>query len=208
MPTPTVYAAARCPYAHRARAVLTHLGVEHTLRTIDLADKPADFLALSPSGKVPLLQDGDLLLYESDVICTYVAERYGADRGWTGLPADAAGRARHRLGMKRADQVIAPAWMRSLGNPGATSEAALHRELEQLDHTVRDAVPETLLGFHLGPHYVRWTWCRHLSPMADVAESYPNLAAFLAGVAQLPGLVATLPDREATVAHYARQAAG
>jgi len=51
------------------------------------------FLALSPAGKVPILQDGDVTVWESLAILEYVAEKF-ADAGlW---PRDAAARAHAR----------------------------------------------------------------------------------------------------------------
>jgi glutathione S-transferase len=39
-----------------------------------------DFLRLNPNGQVPVLQDDDLILYESMAINLYLAKRYGAAR--------------------------------------------------------------------------------------------------------------------------------
>jgi glutathione S-transferase len=44
------------------------------------AERPADFLAASPMGKVPALADGEVLMAESAAICLYVADRYAAGR--------------------------------------------------------------------------------------------------------------------------------
>lgn len=50
-----------------------------------------EFLALNPNGLVPVLRDGDLVLWESNTICRYLAAREGRSDL---LPADPAGRAR------------------------------------------------------------------------------------------------------------------
>ncbi|MCG7500204.1 glutathione S-transferase family protein [Vibrio sp. Of7-15] len=56
-------------------------------------NRAPDFLAISPEGKVPALQDGDLHLNESAAICLYLAEKYGQGK-W--LPASgSADSARH-----------------------------------------------------------------------------------------------------------------
>lgn len=48
-----------------------------------------EMLALNPNGHIPVLTDGDLVLYESMAINLYLASRYGADTPlW---PADPAG---------------------------------------------------------------------------------------------------------------------
>jgi glutathione S-transferase len=52
-------------------------------------DQP-DYLALNPNGLVPTLQDGDLILWESNTIIRYLANRYGTG---TLEPADPKTRA-------------------------------------------------------------------------------------------------------------------
>ncbi|TWI61854.1 glutathione S-transferase [Pseudoduganella lurida] len=47
-----------------------------------------EFLALNPNGQVPVLRDGDTVLWESNTICRYLAH------GSALLPPDALGRAR------------------------------------------------------------------------------------------------------------------
>lgn len=47
------------------------------------------YLALNPTGKVPTLVDGDVVVWESNTILRYLCARAGSDL----LPADAAGRA-------------------------------------------------------------------------------------------------------------------
>jgi glutathione S-transferase len=39
-----------------------------------------EFLALNPNAMVPVLLDGDIVLWESNTICRYLAARYGAGR--------------------------------------------------------------------------------------------------------------------------------
>lgn len=81
-----------CPYVQRAAIVLAEKGVPFERRDIDLANKPAWFLAVSPLGKTPVLLVGEEPIFESAVICEYLEE--------TALPrlhpANALQRARHR----------------------------------------------------------------------------------------------------------------
>ena len=42
----------------------------------DLANKPKDLLELNPYGKVPVLVDGDGVIYESAIINEYLEEKY------------------------------------------------------------------------------------------------------------------------------------
>lgn len=81
-----------CPYVQRAAIVLAEKRVPFERIDIDLADKPAWFLRISPLGKTPvLLVDGEPV-FESAVICEYLD-----DTATPRLhPADALERARHR----------------------------------------------------------------------------------------------------------------
>src|SRR5215475_7618112 len=53
-------------------------------------DDPA-FLAMNPHGRVPVIRDGDAVVWESHNILRYLAARYGGGRFWSD---DAAARAR------------------------------------------------------------------------------------------------------------------
>ena len=52
---PVLYSFRRCPYAMRARLALHASGVVHEHREVELKNKPAHMLALSPKGTVPVL---------------------------------------------------------------------------------------------------------------------------------------------------------
>ena len=67
-----------CPYVQRAAISLAEKGVPFERISIDLADKPAWFRAISPLGKVPLLrvhQDGEeTVIFESAVVLEFLEE--------------------------------------------------------------------------------------------------------------------------------------
>jgi len=52
---PVLYSFRRCPYAMRARLALHISGVQYALREVVLKSKPAELLAASPKGSVPVL---------------------------------------------------------------------------------------------------------------------------------------------------------
>jgi glutathione S-transferase len=49
-----------------------------------------EYLALNPTGLVPTITDGDLVLWESNTIVRYLSARYGAGSLWPGDPAQRA----------------------------------------------------------------------------------------------------------------------
>jgi glutathione S-transferase len=81
-----------CPYVQRAVIALTEKGVAFERIDIDLANKPDWFLAISPLGKTPVLQVGDVAIFESAVILEYLEETQPKPLH----PADPLRRAEHR----------------------------------------------------------------------------------------------------------------
>jgi glutathione S-transferase len=52
---PILYSFRRCPYAMRARLALLASGIDYEHREVVLRDKPAELIAASPKGTVPVL---------------------------------------------------------------------------------------------------------------------------------------------------------
>ena len=75
-----LYSFRRCPYAMRARLGLLFAELQVELREIVLKDKPAQMLAISPKGTVPVLQAFDAIvdgavIEESREIMTWALEQ-------------------------------------------------------------------------------------------------------------------------------------
>jgi glutathione S-transferase len=68
----TLYDKSECPFCWKVRLAMHHLGIAFEEVTIDTDNKPAAFLAISPSGKVPLLDDNGLHISESTLIALYL----------------------------------------------------------------------------------------------------------------------------------------
>lgn len=96
----TLYSARDCIHSHRVRLVLSAKGVVHDLVLVDLGNPPEDLLDLNPYNTVPTLVDRDLVLYDTNVICEYLDERYPHPPL---MPIDPLTRARMRLAMVRVE---------------------------------------------------------------------------------------------------------
>jgi glutathione S-transferase len=59
--------------------------------TTTRSTREPEFLALNPNGLIPVMVEGDLVLWESSTICRYLAAQYG---GGALLPTQAAARAK------------------------------------------------------------------------------------------------------------------
>lgn len=77
----TLYYGSGSPYAWRVNLALEHkaLPYERRVLSFDRGDlKEPGYLALNPRGKVPVLTDGDFVLYESSAIMEYLDDAYPA----------------------------------------------------------------------------------------------------------------------------------
>ena len=82
MTAPVLYSFRRCPYAIRARLALKASGLPVVVREIVLRDKPAEMLALSPKGTVPVLHlpDGSVIDQSLDIMRWALAQH--DPQGW------------------------------------------------------------------------------------------------------------------------------
>ncbi len=199
-----LYSAQICPFAQRTRALLVHLDIPFELYEIDLHDRDPEFLALSPTGRVPMLIDNGFRLYESQVINEYLAEAHG----WTtALADDTRLRARQRLAMKQWDDIVVDAFydsMRAGGTIDPERRGRIGREFDQLEATVGadEGSVETLLAFHCAPHWARMDWLRSVTSLAELIDERPALRAWMQQTLEIKALRDTLPEREHAVARY------
>jgi glutathione S-transferase len=76
---------------YKIRLFLNILGLRHERVAVDFANqehKSAKYLAMNPFGELPVFEDGDLLLRDTQAILVYLATRYDTSRRW--YPGDAA----------------------------------------------------------------------------------------------------------------------
>ena len=77
----------------KAMWLLDELGIDYERIDVGGAfggnDTP-EYLAMNPNGRVPVLQDGDTIIWESNTVVRYLAARYGAPRFWSDDPAKRA----------------------------------------------------------------------------------------------------------------------
>jgi glutathione S-transferase len=155
-----------------------------------------DFLALNPNGLVPVLRDGDFVLWESNSICRYLAAREGrVDL----LPADPRGHAVVEHWMDWQATELNNAWRHAFmglvrQSPAHSDAAAIaqsvaefHRHMAMLDaqlqHTGAFATgPQfTLADVVLGLSVHRW----HSIPMER--PRLPAVAAYYERLTERPG---------------------
>lgn len=182
-------------HAHRAVLFASLLGVPHELVEVDLAagaHKSPAFLALNPFGQIPVLEDGETVIADSNAILVYLAKKAGRT-DW--LPEDALGAARVQRWLSVAAGELAygacAARLITVFNASFNAEEVIARAHVMLGHLER----------HLADR--EWLAAGHPT-LADVAiysyvaqapegnvdlSDYPAVNAFLRRFETLPGFV-------------------
>ena len=100
----TLYSFRRCPYAMRARLALRYAGVPMRIVEVSLKAKPAEMLALSAKGTVPVLALEDRVIDESLEIMHWALAQHDPE-DWR-LTADPTAQAQMAALIAENDQVF------------------------------------------------------------------------------------------------------
>jgi RNA polymerase-associated protein len=101
----TLYSGAADIFSHRVRIVLAEKGVSYEVVNIEARGKPQDLLELNPYGSIPTLVDRELVLYDANIICEYLDERFPHPPL---MPVYPVARAKARLVMYRFEREWGP----------------------------------------------------------------------------------------------------
>jgi RNA polymerase-associated protein len=174
--------------------VLHEKGLDFETREVDLRNKSGEFLAASPTGKVPVVVvDGDSL-YESNVVNEYLDEVAPEP---TLLPEDPKERAHARIWMSSADANFYPSvFVASVGRERGFPEERVAEARDKLDHTLSDLEArlegrEYLAGgaFSLADvaHAGNFARLRELAEGGEVSlDPYPNVRAWMERIEARP----------------------
>jgi glutathione S-transferase len=182
-------------HAHRAELMLSLLGLPCELVDVDLftaAHKAPEYLARNPFGQLPLIEDGDFTLADSNAILVFLALQYDADRRW--LPTDPRTQARVQrwLGVAAGQLAAGPAAARAANlfqrpcPPQAHAVAAqllgiMERQLSTQDWLA--AAHATIADVAL------YSYTAHAPEGGIGLGGHPAVRAWLERVEALPGFV-------------------
>lgn len=184
-------------HVHRVRLFLSMLELPFEFVDLDLrkkATRTPEFLARNPFGQVPVIEDGEITLADSNAILVYLNERYAADPArW--MPRDALGAARVQRWFSVAAGPLAygPAAARVMALFGlpvdpAETVARSHLLLSVMEtHLQREA-------FLAGPSatladLANYAYVAHAPEGSVSLEPYPHLRGWLERIEALPGFV-------------------
>ncbi|HGH5979281.1 TPA: glutathione S-transferase family protein [Kluyvera georgiana] len=99
-------------------------------------NRDAAYLALNPNGLVPMLKDGDDVLWESNTIVRYLAAQYGADSLWQASPIQ---RAKSEKWMDWANETLSPVHRKILF--GLVRTPAEQRNMAEIEAAIEACEP-------------------------------------------------------------------
>jgi glutathione S-transferase len=212
-----VYGAILSPFVRKVLAACKLKGLDYEHEMVLPGTKTPEYLVMSPLGKIPALEDGDLRVSDSSVICEYLEEKY-PDQSL--LPATPELRARARWYEEYADSKLAGAvavffferLIKPMMGMGETDEARL-AEVAATEHPevfayLESQVPDQgfLFGDSLSIADVALT-----NPFINAgyggftidADSWPRTAAWLERVKSEPVMVELLAAEQALMEQMA-----
>jgi glutathione S-transferase len=184
--------------------LLEEIGVPFELKPVDRArgeHKSPQYLKLNPNGLIPVLVDGDLVLYETAAICLHLADTHPDAR--LAPPLGTHARAHFYKWLVWSTSTLQATLMHYFygerlvdeGNAAAAmqvkahAEAAVGRLLDQLDAELASHGRDWLLGdgYSAVDPYVLML-CRWTRGFARPARSLPHLGPYLQRVLARPAV--------------------
>lgn len=182
-------------HCHRVELFLNLLGLPYELVEVDLAagaHKSPDFLSMNAFGQVPVIQDGDVTLADSNAILVYLQGRYAPGQ-W--LPSDplAAAQVQRWLSVAAGPLAFGAAAARVIqlfrrpDDPTA-AVARAHALLKVMDAELA-ARAFLVSNEPTIADIANYSYIAH-APEGNVSlEPYPHVSAWLRRIEGLPGFV-------------------
>lgn len=189
------------PNGHKVSIALEELGLEYSVRAIDLGakqQKAPEFLALNPNGRIPVIvdrapgfQDEPFVVFESGAILVYLSDKTGQL-----MPAAAAGRS------------VALQWlmfqMGGLGPMMGQANVFRHYAPERIPYAMERYTRETrrllevldtrlaqveyLAGDYSMADIANFAWARAYDWSGASVEGLPHLQRWLGAIANRPAV--------------------
>lgn len=184
-------------HCHRVQLFLSLLGLSAEMVMVDLpggAHKTPGFLARNPFGQVPVIEDGDFTLADSNAILVYLASRYDPGGRWYPRDPVLAAEVQRWLSVAAGPLAAGPARARLAAVFGLDIDAAEARMASGQLFAVLDAHladRDFLVGD--GPtiaDLALYTYTAHAPEGGVALDPYPHIRGWLARIEALPGYVA------------------
>jgi glutathione S-transferase len=184
-------------HAHRVELMLSLLGLEFERVEVDLfngAQKRPDFLAKNPFGQIPVIEDGEVTLADSNAILVYLATRYDGGRMWLPRYPVAAAQVQRWLSVAAGELAHGPAAARLVALFGLPLDAARARTIAAALYGVLEAhlaaQPFLAGATPTIADVALYSYTAHAPEGGVSLEPYPSVRSWLSRIEALPGFVA------------------
>ncbi|XP_073691128.1 glutathione S-transferase omega-2 [Garra rufa] len=196
-----LYSMRFCPFAERARLVLTAKGVKHEIININLKDKPDWFLEKNPSGTVPVLETSNgQVIYESPITCEYLEEAYPQKKL---LPSDPFERAQQKMLLEHYSKVIPYFYTISMGKKRGEDVSAAEAEFTEKVSKLNETLAKKKTKYFGGDSitmidYLIWPWFERAEIMGikHCLAKTPELSKWIERMFEDPVVKATMFSTE------------
>ena len=190
-----LYRHALSGHSHRIELFLSLLNLPFEQVDVDLAagvNKQSDFLQLNAFGQVPAIDDGGVIIADSNAILVYLAMKY-ADPSWLPRDPETAAAVQRWLSVAAGQIASGPAAARlvTVFNAKLDAErakttahnlfAVMNAHLENRKFLVNDQ--PTIADV------ADYSYIAHAPEGGVSLQSYPHIRAWLTRIEQLPGFV-------------------
>lgn len=181
-------------HCYRVRLFLSLLDLPHTVIPVDLragAHKTPEFLRLNPFGQVPVLEDGELVITDSNAILVYLAERHAPESWYARDPAGKAAIQRW-LSVAAGPLAFYPAAARRANVFKQPLDGALITQAHNLFKVIEATLGKTPFLTGKNPTIADLAIYSYTAtaPEGNVSlDDYPGIRAWLGRIEALPGYV-------------------
>ena len=167
-----------CPFVQRSVILLKEKGVDYDIEFIDVYNPPEWFVALSPTGKVPVMEVDGTVLFESSVISEYIDEVYPPSFH----PESALEKAQNRAWV----EFTSPLYMSTFNIMMAKTQEELDVAIEELNKNLKtlEAAKKnqpwfngekfSLVDIAASPFFIRAAFYKQHFNL-DLLKDFPNL---------------------------------
>jgi len=179
-------------HTHRVALMLNALGLSYRFEDTpgEVRASPA-FLALNPLGQIPVLQDGDMVLADSNAILVYLVRRYAPDSAaWLPEEPAAAAAVQRWLSIAAGEVMHGPALARMISLFGVADDPVRAARISERVLTFMDghlAGRAFLAADHVTlADLACYSYVAHAPDGGVALEPYPAVRAWLARVEAQP----------------------
>lgn len=196
MNTIKLYRHALSGHSHRVEVFLSILGLPTDIIDVDLVNgehKSEPFLKKNVFGQVPVIEDADTTLADSNAILVYLAKKYDSTNQWLPEDSQLAAEVERFLAIAAGKIAFGPAAARLVNVFGAGLD---HQNAIDIAHDTFKTLEQHLEGrqWLVGElptiaDVSNYAYIAH-APEGDVSlDAYPNIRAWLARFERLEGFV-------------------